>query len=162
MSTSSSLFLYRMSSSSSELPSLLQISSIVGLFCDSSFLSKHLLFRFFYVRLCFDGFVVMLEISVFGFRPKWALNEVIFVVEFGISLMLSMIFPKSTVHQLGSMSNTANRFFIVCINRLTMPVPPCSPTGARIHFRFLFLQNSSNSFALNACALSHLIERGVP
>ena len=70
MSTSSSLFLYRMSSSSSELPSLLQISSIVGVFCDSSFLSKHLLFRFFYVRLCFDGFVVILEISVFGFRQS--------------------------------------------------------------------------------------------
>ena len=82
-SISPPLFLYLISSSSSELPFLLQISSIVRAFCDSIFLSKESLYKFLYVRLCFDGFVVMLEISVFSFRPKWASNGVIFAVKFG-------------------------------------------------------------------------------
>ena len=118
------------------------------------------------MTLCIDGFVVMLEVSVFGFRPKWASNGVIFVVEFGISLMLLMIlatrFANVTGDQLGSTSSTANRLFIVCINFSIMPVPLWSPAGARNSFIFLFLKNNSNSFTLKACAWSHLIERGIP
>ena len=36
-----------------------------------------------------------------------------------------------------------------------------SPAGASISFMFLFLQNTSNSRALNAWAWSHLIDRGM-
>ena len=126
-SISSPLFLYLISNSFSELPSLLQISSIVRAFCDSIFLSKRLLVKFLNVRLCFDGFVVMLEISVFGFCPEWASNGVIFVVEFGIKLIFSIMFatrfPRVTGDQLGSTSSTARRHFIVCINLYSMPVP---------------------------------------
>ena len=84
----------------------LLINWILRVMCGSIFLSKHLLVRFLYVRLCIEGFVVMLEIFVFGFRPKWASNGVIFVVEFGINLILSMIFAARFAHffgdQLGS------------------------------------------------------------
>ena len=116
-----------MSNSSSELPSLLQMSSIVRAFWDSVFLSKHVFVMFLYVRLCYDGLVVMLEISVLGFRPKCASNGVIFVVEFGINLIFSIMFATRfasvTVDQLGSISNTAKRLFIVCTNLSTIPVP---------------------------------------
>ena len=58
----------------------------------------------------------MLEISVFHFRPQWASNGVIFVVEFGINLMFSIMFAtrfaRFTDDQSGSTSSTASRLFL--------------------------------------------------
>ena len=166
LSISPPLFLYLISNSSSELPSLLQISSIVRAFCDRIFLSKQLLFNFFYVRLCFDGFVLMLEISMLGFCPKWSSNGLIFVVEFGINLMFSILFAKRfasvTDDQLGSASSTANRLFLFVLIVLPCPSIYGHQLMLRLVFCFFFLQNTSISFALKACAWSHLIERGIP
>ena len=49
------------------------------------------------------------------------------------NLLLSVLLLQS-----GSMSSTANRRFIVCINRSTILVPLWYPAGAIISFMFLF------------------------
>ena len=121
---------------------------------------------FLYVRRARDCFVVIIGISVFSFFLEWASNGVIFVVEFGMSLIFSIMFAnrltKVAFDQLESRSSTANLLFIVWMRRSTITVPLGSPAGARIILRFLFSQKFSNSFTLNAWAWSAdlMFERG--
>ena len=79
-------------------------------------MSKQYLVEFLYLRLLCEAFVVMFDISVFGFPPKCASKGVILVVLFGINLMFSMMFAKRFARvafdQLGSISKTANSLFI--------------------------------------------------
>ena len=103
--------LYWISSSSSEIPSLLHISSCVRASWLRSFFPKHLLLSSLYDRFLIDGLVNIFESSVFGFQPKCASNGVIFVVLLGIRRMFSItlaILPLrvSELH-MGSISNTA-------------------------------------------------------
>ena len=137
---SSSESLYWMSRLSSESPSLLQNSSFERTSFLSSFLSKQLLISSLYDRFWCDGFVTMFEIRVFGSLSKCASNGVVFISEFGISLMFSMLFAslslKNVLDQFGSTSETAKRRLIVWIGRSTMPVPRWSPVGANIIFKF--------------------------
>ena len=78
------------------------------------------------------------------------------------SITLAILALRVSEHHMGSISNTAKRRFSVCISLPTIPVPLWSPAGANISLIFLFLQNISNSFALNACAWSQRIDRGIP
>ena len=110
-----------------------------------------------------DGLVNMLVNSVFGFLPKCATNGVTFVVLLGMrrifSIILAILELRVSELHMGSMYNNAKRLFSVCISLSTIPVPLWSPAAASINLMFLFLQNTSNSFALNACAWSQRIER---
>ena len=113
-----------------------------------------------------DGLVNVFVSSVFGFLPKCASKVVIFVVLLGISCIFSIKFAILELRifelHMGSMSSTANRRFIVCISLSTIPVPLWSSAGISFSLIFLFLQTISNSFALNSCAWSQRIERGMP
>ena len=158
--------LYRVSNSPSEVPSLLHISSCVSTSWRRSCLFKHLILSFLYDRFLADGLVNIFDNSLFGFLPKCASNGATFVVLLGLRRMFSITFAilelKVSELHMGWMSNTAKRRFNVCISLSTIPVPLLSPAGASINLKFLFLQNTSNSFALNACAWSQRIERGIP
>ena len=101
-----------------------------------------------------DGLVSILNNSVFGFLPKCASNGVTFVVLLGMrrtfSITLAILALRVSELHMGSISSTARRRFNVCISLSTIPVPLWSPAGANISLMFLFVQNISNSFALNA------------
>ena len=76
------------------------------------------------------------------------------------SMMLASLSLRVVFHQFGSTSKTARRRLIVWISRSTMPVR----SGLRLEpisfLKFLFLQNVSNSLALNTWTWSHLINLG--
>ena len=158
--------LYWISNSSSEFPSRLHSSSLVRTSCRMSLLSKQRSLSFLYDNLLSDGLVTIFESSVLGLHPKCASNGVILVVLLGFRrifpMMLASLVLNVSLLQMGSISRTANRRFIVWISRSTIPVPLWSPAGARISFIFSFLQKISNSFALNAWAWSNLIDLGIP
>ena len=146
-----------MSRSSFDSPYRYQISSIVSAFCLRSFLSEQYMVKFWYVRLLCDVFVVMFDISVFGFLPKYASNGIILVVVFEINLMFSTMFAKrcATVafDQLGSMSSNAILHFIVSMSRSTIPVPLWSRAVARISFYFSVFGEYSEFFWFKSLCL---------
>ena len=114
----------------------------------------------------FDGCVIIFDSSVFGGFPKCASIGFILVVVFGIgfidSMTLATIVAKSEDDYNWLCSSTANPRFIVCNKQSTTPLALWLPAGASISSMFLFLQKMSKSRALNACAWSHLIDRGLP
>ena len=117
-------------------------------------------------RFLLFGFVTMLLVCVPVFLLKCASDGVILVVVFGMSFMFSIIadisFAIVTFDQFLSTLIAANRLFIDWISLSTIHVHLWSPAGAKISFMLLSSQKTSKLCALKACALSHLIDLGIP
>ena len=73
----------------------------------------------------------MLDISVFGFLPNWASNDINLVLIVGINLKLwfiSAVFDVSdSFYQFESISSSLSPRFMVWINLSTILVPLWSP-----------------------------------
>ena len=158
--------LYWISSSGSESSSKSHIASLGSAGCFSFFLTEIKNRILLNVSLVLFGLIIIFESSVFGGRPKYASNGLIFVTEFGMSLIDWIIFvtiwARWALDHSGSDCMIAIQRLIVWIRRSIISVALWSPAGASISLLFLSSQYSSNSRVLKAWAWSHLIERGIP